>query len=123
MFAACSGCASMHWPWHHPKPDASAGAADGGGDANAPPPAVIEPQVERREVKVPVIRAHDVELGAYYGELSIQDFGSQPVAGARFDYHISEDLFTEITYGRAKGGLTSFEELSGNLRLFSDAER
>ncbi len=123
MFAACSGCASMHWPWHHPKPDPSAGAADGGGDANAPPPAVIEPQVERRDVKVPVIRAHDVELGAYYGELSIQDFGSQPVAGARFDYHISEDLFTEITYGRAKGGLTSFEELSGNLRLFSDAER
>lgn len=122
MFAACSGCASMHWPWHHPKPDDSAAAA-AGGDANAPPPPVIEPQVERRQVKVPVIRAHDVELGAYYGELSIQDFGAQPVAGLRFDYHISEDLFTEITYGRAKGGRTSFEELSGNVQLLSDAER
>ena len=123
MLAACSGCASMHWPWHHPKPDDSAEAAATGGDANAPPPAVIEPQVELREVKVPVIRAHDVELGAYYGELSIQDFGAQPVAGLRFDYHISEDLFTEITYGRAKGGRTSFEELSGNVQLLSDAER
>ena len=123
MFAACSGCASMHWPWHHSQPDASAGAAGAGGDANAPPTPVIEPQVERRKVKVPVIRASNVELGAYYGELSIQDFGAQPVAGLRFDYHISEDLFAEVTYGRAKGGRTSFEELSGNVQLLSDAER
>jgi outer membrane beta-barrel protein len=123
VFAACSGCATLHWPWHHPKPDASASAAAGGSDADAPPPTVIEPQVERRKVKVPLIRAHDVELGAYYGELSIQDFGAQPVAGLRFDYHISEDLFAEITYGRAKGGRTSFEELSGQVQLLSDAER
>jgi len=121
--AACSGCASMHWPWHHPKPDATASAAAAGSDADAPPPSVIEPQVERRKVKVPLIRAHDVELGAYYGELSIQDFGAQPVAGLRFDYHISEDLFAEVTYGRAKGGRTSFEELSGQVQLLSDAER
>jgi len=123
VFAACSGCASMHWPWHHPKPDATASAAAAGSDADAPPPSVIEPQVERRKVKVPLIRAHDVELGAYYGELSIQDFGAQPVAGLRFDYHISEDLFAEVTYGRAKGGRTSFEELSGQVQLLSDAER
>jgi outer membrane beta-barrel protein len=113
----------MHWPWHHPKPDATAGAAAASSDADASPPSVIEPQVERRKVKVPLIRAHDVELGAYYGELSIQDFGAQPVAGLRFDYHISEDLFAEITYGRAKGGRTSFEELSGQVQLLSDAER
>jgi len=67
---------------------------------------------------VPTIRSRNIELGAYYGELSIQDFGAQPVAGLRFDYHISEDLFTEVTYGRAKGGRTSFEELSGNIHCF-----
>lgn len=119
---ACSGCASMHWPWHHQKTD-DAGASAGSSDADAPPPSVIEPQVERRTVKVPTIRSSNIELGAYYGELSIQDFGAQPVAGLRFDYHISEDLFTEVTYGRAKGGRTSFEELSGNIQLLSDAER
>jgi outer membrane beta-barrel protein len=120
--AACSGCASMHWPWHHQKTDdASASAA--ASDADAPPPSVIEPQVERRTVTVPAIRSKNIELGAYYGELSIQDFGAQPVAGVRFDYHISEDLFAEATYGRAKGGRTSFEELSGNVQLLSDAER
>lgn len=121
--AASSGCASMHWPWHHPKPDAAASASSGSPDVDAPPPSVIEPQVERRQVKVPKIGARDIELGAYYGELSIQDFGSQPVEGGRLDYHISEDLFVEATYGRAKGGRTSYELLSGNVQLLSDAER
>ena len=120
--AACSGCASMHWPWHHPKSDAASASASTD-DVDATPPSVIEPQVERRKIKVPKIRAKNVELGAYYGELSIQDFGAQPVAGLRFDYHISEDLFAEVTYGRAKGGRTSFEELSGRVQLLSDAER
>jgi outer membrane beta-barrel protein len=121
--AGVSGCASMHWPWHHPKPDATSSAASATEDVNAPPPSVIEPQVERRQVKVPKIKAKDIELGAYYGELSIQDFGAQPVEGGRLDYHISEDLFVEATYGRAKGGRTSFELLSGNIQLLSDAER
>ena len=121
--AASSGCASMHWPWHHPKPDAAATASSDTQDVDAPPPSVIEPQVERRQVKVPKISAKDIELGAYYGELSIQDFGAQPVEGGRLDYHISEDLFVEATYGRAKGGRTSYELLSGNVQLLSDAER
>ncbi|HEX2789919.1 MAG TPA: outer membrane beta-barrel domain-containing protein [Steroidobacteraceae bacterium] len=110
----------MHWPWHHPKTDAAAASTE---DGDAPPPSVIEPQVERRKVKVPEIRAKNIELGAYYGEISIQDFGAQPVEGGRLDYHISEDLFVEATYGRAKGGKTSFELLSGNVQLLSDAER
>jgi outer membrane beta-barrel protein len=121
--AACSGCATMHWPWHHHKTDAASNASASPDDVDAPPPTVIEPQVERRKIKVPRIRAKNVELGGYYGELSIQDFGAQPVAGVRFDYHISEDLFAEATYGRAKGGRTSFEELSGRVQLLSDAER
>ncbi len=92
-------------------------------EADTAPPAVIEPQVERRKVKVPRIRAKNIELGGYYGEISIQDFGAQPVAGARLDYHITEDFFFEATYGRAKAGKTSFELLSGDMQLLSDAER
>jgi outer membrane beta-barrel protein len=121
--AACSGCATMHWPWHHPKTGAAASASASPAEADAPPPSIIEPQVERRKIKVPKIRAKDIELGGYYGELSIQDFGAQPVAGARLDYHISEDLFFEASYGRAKGGRTSFEVLNGRVQLLSDAER
>jgi outer membrane beta-barrel protein len=117
-----SGCAVFH---RHPTPDQGAQAdsnSESMPDANAPPPSVIEPQVERRTVKVPTIRPSNIELGAYYGELSIQDFGAQPVAGVRLDYHISEDFFAEATYGRAKAGFTSFETLS-NIQLISDAER
>jgi outer membrane beta-barrel protein len=114
----CSGCAIFHRP---AKQDDSAQPASDS-DNNAPPPTVIEPQVERRNIKVPTIRPSNLELGAYYGEISIQDFGAQPVAGVRLDYHISEDFFAEATYGRAKAGFTSFETLS-NIQLISDAER
>jgi len=79
--------------------------------------------VERRKIKVPKIRASNIEFGAYYGEISIEDFGAQPVSGLRFDYHITEDLFFEAAYGRAKAGKTSFETLGGNVQLLTDAER
>src|SRR6202162_6279746 len=113
----CSGCAIFH---RHAKQDDSAQASSDS-DNNAPPPTVIEPQVERRNIKVPTIRPSNLELGAYYGEISIQDFGAQPVAGVRLDYHISEDFFAEATYGRAKAGFTRFETLS-NIQVLSRAE-
>jgi outer membrane beta-barrel protein len=112
------GCALFH---RHAEP-ADADQASSDSDSNAPPPTVIEPEVERRTIKVPTIRPSNVEIGAYYGEISIQDFGAQPVYGVRLDYHISEDFFAEAVYGRAKAGYTSFETLS-NIQLLSDAER
>jgi outer membrane beta-barrel protein len=116
----CSGCALFHRQAKPSTDDSAQSSPDS--DVNSPPPSVIEPQVERRTVTVPTIRPSNVELGAYYGEISIQDFGAQPVAGLRLDYHISEDFFAEAVYGRAKAGYTSFETLS-NIQLLSDAER
>lgn len=126
------GCASLHWPWHR---TAKAGAetqspdkpgdkivVSDTGDADAAP-VVIEPRVERRQVKVPKIKSNDFELGGYYGEISIEDFTSVPVSGLRADYHVSEDYFLEATAGKARGGKTSFETLGGNVQLLSDAER
>ena len=120
----CGGCAIFQRQAAQPAPtqQPSSSTASPDSDNSSTPPTIIEPQVERREIKVPTIHPSNVELGAYYGEISIQDFGAQPVAGLRLDYHISEDFFGEITYGRAKGGLTSFESLS-NVLLLSDAER
>jgi outer membrane beta-barrel protein len=129
---ATSGCAHLHWPFHrhHAKGAQAAGAqsaADAAAaisaEAAAVPPTVIEPQVERRKIKVPKIKSHNVELGGYYGEISIEDFGAAPVSGLRFDYHITEDFFFEANYARAKGGKTSFETLGGNVQLLTDAER
>src|SRR5262245_46786041 len=43
------------------------------------PPRVIEPEVERREIKVAQIDTENFEVGGYFGSLSIEDFGTNPV--------------------------------------------
>jgi outer membrane beta-barrel protein len=66
------------------------------------PEPVIPAQVDRRDVHIPKIKANDVEVGAYLGILSVQNFGSKPSAGLRLGYHVTEDFFIEGTYGRSK---------------------
>lgn len=84
---------------------------------------VIEPDLQRREIDVPKIKSEDFEVGAYYGVLSIQDFGSNPVIGLMLAYHITEDIFLEANYGKSKGDKTSFEKLSGGAELLSSDDR
>lgn len=117
------GCATVrHW-FHHgprtqqPAPDATTA------DADQTPPRVIEPQVERRTIKVPRIKSSNVELGLFYGALSIEDFGTDPDYGVTLAYHVTEDFFFQGEAGRSRGGRTSFETLSGNLNLLTDNER
>lgn len=93
------------------------------GDEPEQRPAVIDQRIERRRIKVPKIDASNVEIGARYGEISIEDFGAAPLAGLQLDYHVTEDFFFEATYGRAKAGKTSFELLNGDVQLLTDDER
>ncbi len=86
-------------------------------------PSIVEPQVRRREVKVPRIKARDFEVGAYFGALSIQDFGTNPVYGVRGAYHVSEDLFFEGYVARSKGGTTSLEDVFPDITVVSNAGR
>jgi outer membrane beta-barrel protein len=101
----------------------------GFGNEEAPPPTaeapgqVIDPEVERREIKEPAIDREDFEIGAYVGIMSIEDFGSNVSYGLRLAYHITEGFFMEATVGQSDGGLTSFEVLSGGARLITDSER
>ena len=95
---------------------------------SAPPPAevpdqVIDPEVERREIKEPAIDTEDFEIGAFAGVMSIEDFGSDLVYGIRLAYHVTEGFFVEGTVGRTEAGLTSFEILSGGAPILSDDER
>ena len=78
-----------------------------------PPEQVIDPQVERREIKEPKIDREDFEAGGYVGIMSIEDFGTNVVYGVRLAYHVTEGFFVEGTVGQTEGGLTSFEVLSG----------
>lgn len=85
--------------------------------------AVIEPEVERRDVKVADIDSEDFEIGAYYGIKSVEDFETNAVYGARLAYHVSESLFIEGTYGKTDVGETSFEKLSGGAPLLTGSQR
>ena len=90
-------------------------------DTTQPP--VIEPDVERREIEVPKIDTEDFEVGILAGQISVEDFGVNTVAGGRFAYHVTEGFFVELAAGRADTELTSFERLSGAAQLLTDDER
>ncbi len=75
------------------------------------PEPVIPAQVDRRSVHIPKISANDIEIGAYLGVLSVQDFGAKPSAGLRLGYHVTEDFFVEGMYGRSKVSDQAFRRL------------
>jgi outer membrane beta-barrel protein len=84
---------------------------------------VVEPKVERREIKTPKIRSSDFEIGIFAGVLGIEDFGTNLSYGANFTYHITEDFFAQATYGQSTAGKTSFEVLNGSVQLLTPSQR
>lgn len=99
-----------------------------GQESSAPPSAedpgqVIEPEVERREIREPEIDTEDFEIGLFGGIMSIEDFESEVVYGVRLAYHVTEGFFVEGAAGQSEAGLTSFERLSGGAPILSDDDR
>lgn len=84
---------------------------------------IINPEVERREIRRTQIDTEDFEIGLYGGILSIEDFESHSVYGARLAYHLTEDFFLEATAGQSRAGKTSYETLSGAAEILTDDER
>ena len=84
---------------------------------------VIEPDVERREIEQARIDTEDFEIGIFAGQLSVEDFGVNTVAGAHFSYHITEGMFFDVSAGQSDTERTSFERLSGAAQLLTDSER
>ena len=84
---------------------------------------VIEPGLERREIRIPKIDTEDFEVGFFAGVMSIEDFGVSTALGGRLAYHITEDFFVELTAGQSDAGETSFERLSGAAQLLTDDQR
>jgi outer membrane beta-barrel protein len=86
------------------------------GDAGASAP-VISPEVERRTITTPDIDTEDFEITAYVGQISVEDFGSNFIYGARAAYHISEGLFIEGTYAMSGDVDRSSVEVLDNIDL------
>lgn len=84
---------------------------------------IITPDMERREIREADLDTEDWEVGLYYGLMSVEDFGTNDVAGLRLAYHISEDFFMEANYGQTTTEETSFEDLSGGTQLLTDEQR
>jgi len=84
---------------------------------------VIQPSVERREVKAPKIDNDNFEVSAFVGLMSVEDFETNAVYGGRLAYHISEGFFAEGTFGATTIGETSFEKLSGGAPILTDDQR
>lgn len=84
---------------------------------------IIDPQVERRDIRRSRIDTEDFELGGFVGIIGIEDFESNVVYGGRLAYHLTEDFFLEGTYGQSRAGRTSYENLSGQADLLSDKDR
>ncbi len=115
--ALLSGCALLHAP--KADPQAAKPADPSAEEPASTPPRVIEPEVQRRKIKVPKIDASNIELGGYYGSLSIEDFGTNPVWGVTAAYHVTEDFFFQGGFGRSRAGKTSYETLGGNVQLLT----
>jgi len=87
--------------------------------ADSTPPQVIEPNVERRDLDVAAIDTEDFELTGFVGLMSVEDFESNVVYGARLAYHINTALFLEGAIGQTKVG-DSLAEISVGNEFFSD---
>ena len=84
---------------------------------------LIQPEIERREVELDKIDTEDFETTIFMGLLSIEDFGANAVLGARFAYHVNEDIFVEGSIGSSTAGQTSYERLSGGTPLLTSSQR
>ena len=84
---------------------------------------VIQPQIERREVGIDEIDSEDFEISIFGGLLSTEDFGVNPVYGARLAYHVTEGVFFEGSYGRSTTSPSSYETIIGGLPALTDSKR
>jgi outer membrane beta-barrel protein len=72
---------------------------------------VIVPQVTRRDVKPPHYPASDFSVGLYGGVYATENFGSSGVTGLRVAYHVTEDIFFDVTLGQSKVSDEAFRQV------------
>jgi len=83
---------------------------------------VIQPEIERREIKIPNIDTENFEVGAYIGQYNMEDFGANSVTGFRVTYHITERAFIEGAFGSTEVSDTTFRKILPGGLLPSETE-
>lgn len=59
--------------------------------------AIVQPEVQRRKIEKVAIDTENLEMGLFTGFYSADRYGTTSISGIRVAYHISEDLFFEVT--------------------------
>ena len=72
---------------------------------------VINPEIERRDIKIPEIDTENFEFGVYVGQYSLEDFSPSNVTGFRITYHITERAFLEGAFGSTEVSDTTFRKI------------
>jgi outer membrane beta-barrel protein len=60
---------------------------------------------------VPRFPSNDIEVGAFVGTYSTQNFGSSTVGGLRLGYHITEDFFAEAVVAQTQVSDTNYRQI------------
>lgn len=84
---------------------------------------IVGPDEERRTISERDLDTENFEFGVFYGLMSVEDFGSNDIAGASLSYHVSEDFFLQANYGMTETRETSYELLSGAVELLTEDQR
>lgn len=72
---------------------------------------VVDPQVDRREVRLPKFPSKDFEVGVFVGTYATQNFGASLVGGLKLGYHITEDFFVEAAFGQTQVSDEAFRQI------------
>lgn len=72
---------------------------------------VIEPQVERRPIRIPKFPSNDFEVGVFGGTYATQNFGASAIYGVKLGYHITEDIFVEAAFAQTKVSDENFRQV------------
>lgn len=84
---------------------------------------VVDPKVDRRDVRVPKFPSKDFEVGVLAGVYGTQSFGTSGVAGLRLGYHITEDFFVESAFAQTKVNDRTFEEIFPGAGPLADTDK
>jgi outer membrane beta-barrel protein len=83
---------------------------------------VVVPQVERRDLKLPKFPSKDIEVAAFAGVYSTENFGANAVYGLRLGYHITEDFFVQANLAQTKVNDEAFRQLLPGGGIFPQPE-
>jgi outer membrane beta-barrel protein len=83
---------------------------------------VVVPQVERREVALPKVPSKDIEVAAFAGVYSTENFGANAVYGLRLGYHITEDVFVQANLAQTQVSDENYRPLLPGGGIFARPE-